>query len=818
MRWLSLAAAVLAAVIVGGAAWPSCEFWPMADWNARVLVPVDRDFDATDELYRITDWQISLLHQNGQYVWDMPNPGLALGPDPRPACCDVTGDSTPDVVIPGRRTTKDWDSLLLYVQDVRTRRIQSVPLEGIPNHRKIDPSWGQTHVVPADLDGDGTREIVAAVASGYGRQPRGVYALDARGGRTRWHFAMGANPRRLAAVDVDDDGSEEIVIATESPGNGCDVNGTSDANNYILCLESDGRLLWSRALRSVGAGGRVMLGVGDIDGDSSPEVIAADHCMLDHTGPDRLWVFSARTGALENSRCILPETTKLVDLCVVDADGNGTVDIATVNSAGRMEIRDKRLEVVKHDDYTGSLKRIVYAGSLIESKQQQFLVATGDRTLQILNHRLQVLGGTTALDPDSRARPVRRGPDKPRSLRIHHPSLTDGSGSGSFVLYDLEVVPKPFPWAWLSASLLGALIVILAITSYTHHSYRAHLRYIAGGLVEKAGIVEMDLSGKIAAVNSYAMKLLDVNRLPPGMRAAELLSKPDLAPVLKDTETVLSGRKAQTQREVALTRHGSTTTYLVRVRRVRFGGIVLSIEDLSSVEYARRVTNWGPTVQRLAHGLKTPLSTIRLTAQQLEHGAAAEAGQVIREEVDRLVVMADGFMRLTSFEPPKLQPEDLNVLIARVVDDFRPSIGRNIHLKLNLTYNLTKPRLHEEQLYLAVINLLKNAVESMEERGGILAVATRVSDDGKHAVIEVADTGPGIPERYHASLYTPFFTSKPRGTGLGLPIVRRIIEDHKGTIVMETETGKGTTFRLLLPIPEEPGNNETRNPNTGDGE
>ncbi len=243
---------------------------------------------------------------------------------------------------------------------------------------------------------------------------------------------------------------------------------------------------------------------------------------------------------------------------------------------------------------------------------------------------------------------------------------------------------------------------------------------------------------------------------------------------------------------------------------MRFGGIFLSLEDLSAAEYARRVSAWGPVAQRLAHGIKTPLSTIRLKAQQMEEEGVAEAA-TIQQEADRLSRMTDGFMRLASFEPLSLAEEDLNEVIQRVVGEQGIGLVEGLELKLDLASDLPKIRIDEEQVVRALANLVNNALAAMADRG-VLTIRTRMlrsgepsAAGGERLVVEVSDTGPGIPEEYRAKLFQPFFTRKPGGTGLGLTIVKKTVEDHGGTIEVESEAGKGTTFRIFLPVARDSG-------------
>jgi two-component system sensor histidine kinase HydH len=106
-----------------------------------------------------------------------------------------------------------------------------------------------------------------------------------------------------------------------------------------------------------------------------------------------------------------------------------------------------------------------------------------------------------------------------------------------------------------------------------------------------------------------------------------------------------------------------------------------------------------------------------------------------------------------------------------------------------------------QQIKQAVINILKNAMEAMEN-GGTLTVRTWHSEETEEAVVEFGDTGPGISSKAMHNIFNPYYTTKPRGTGLGLPITHRIIKAHKGKIELRNKDGGGAVFTIKLPCPK----------------
>jgi signal transduction histidine kinase len=148
---------------------------------------------------------------------------------------------------------------------------------------------------------------------------------------------------------------------------------------------------------------------------------------------------------------------------------------------------------------------------------------------------------------------------------------------------------------------------------------------------------------------------------------------------------------------------------------------------------------------------------------------------------------------------PRLEDADLNEIVRRVLRLFEPQFraeGRPVvKTAADLDENLGTIQADPELLNRALQNLVLNAVDAMPN-GGTLSIRTTRRDGA--AVLEVSDTGEGLTKEECERLFTPYYTTKQHGTGLGLAIVQSVVSDHKGRITVESEPGKGTTFRIEL--------------------
>ena len=145
------------------------------------------------------------------------------------------------------------------------------------------------------------------------------------------------------------------------------------------------------------------------------------------------------------------------------------------------------------------------------------------------------------------------------------------------------------------------------------------------------------------------------------------------------------------------------------------------------------------------------------------------------------------------------RPASLDELIQKTLDVAEPARKENIQIRLDLNCQDQRIRVNELQISQLILNLILNAFQAMEEKGGILTIKT--SFDDRNILLRVRDTGCGIPEENRRRIFDPFFTTTEsgRGTGLGLAIAAQVAEDHRGTIAVDSREGQWTEFTVSLP-------------------
>ncbi len=173
---------------------------------------------------------------------------------------------------------------------------------------------------------------------------------------------------------------------------------------------------------------------------------------------------------------------------------------------------------------------------------------------------------------------------------------------------------------------------------------------------------------------------------------------------------------------------------------------------------------------------------------------------VAKGEINRLDYIVTQFLSAIRPTPPQLKAVSVNDVIERTLQLLAPELeNRGLHVKLRLARQLPVTSIDPTQIQQVLVNLIKNAMQAMT-RGGTLTLQTNEGADG--ILLTVADTGGGIPQEQLNRIFEPFYTTKKKGSGLGMMIVQRIVRAHGGRIELESQVGRGTTFRIWLPLHE----------------
>ncbi|SMY07387.1 sensor histidine kinase NtrY-like [Flavimaricola marinus] len=335
-----------------------------------------------------------------------------------------------------------------------------------------------------------------------------------------------------------------------------------------------------------------------------------------------------------------------------------------------------------------------------------------------------------------------------------------------------------------------------------------------------SGVVGLHEDGRIAFANRSAQRLLDMG----GGQADTALGVaiPEFEPMFNSLRT--EGRDVL-QEQVNIIRSGQQESLLVRMapRRAENGaleGYVVAFDDVTDLVSAQRMAAWGDVARRIAHEIKNPLTPIQLSAERIKRKFRAAAGDqaesldaltdVIVRQTNDLRRIVDEFSKFARMPEPQRRQIDLTGLVQDAVllqESGQPGVTFTADLAPEIAVDVDETMISQ-----ALTNLIKNAGEAIDafiEKGApegfVPQVRVRMVNHEDTVQITIEDNGIGLPED-RARLFEPYVTTRDKGTGLGLPIVKKIIEEHGGTLslqdaaVFEGQSHAGAMAVVTLPI------------------
>jgi len=373
----------------------------------------------------------------------------------------------------------------------------------------------------------------------------------------------------------------------------------------------------------------------------------------------------------------------------------------------------------------------------------------------------------------------------------------------------------------------GALYFIFVVQNYSLvDRMLARMKSYTENVVESMadGLISIDGEGKIVTVNRQADAILGSGRERlEGKNITEILGD-GVGEILGPPE----GRVLVRDREMEVVRGQggriplSLSAAPLRDDAGRELGSVLLIKDLreirdlqEKVRRSERLASLGRLAAGVAHEIRNPLSSIRGFAQYFQKrfsGQAEEEGyaSVMIKEVDRLNRVITELLDFAGPKEPRRERQPIEAIVDHALKLLAPDLdARKVAVAKEYEPGLPPIPVDRDQLSQVFINILLNAIQSMGEEGEIRVVLRRrVPPPGVEVI--VTDTGAGIPADDLEKGFGPFFSRKRKGTGLGLAIVHQIVTGHQGEIDVESEAGRGTTFRITLPEDGDGGGSSAR--------
>ena len=706
--------------------------------------------------------------------------------------------------------TMTKDSLFLYGIDPRQigrffifrKFIVSAP---VPNpNRKGKWDVQSVSSVFADLNGDGFKDLVFLVSAGFSLQPRRVFGYDIHGKKILGFSPLsGAKLGKLIAFDINHDHQPEILF------DGCDATDNyshsfpyRDNKSWLIVLNNHlnflfppipfGSVYSGIASQPFEAGNKTYIAVLKQDFGRS------EKCPV-------LYLFSPKGKKIREKKLSSKLQWRLLVFPLEEPN-----HLFLYRSDGKVSELDRYFKTIRNTKLPTTNKGFILEADLNGDLKPEY-VFDDEKGLTIWGSNFENFVQVPI---------VRTHPFETFSVRKNGklpPDLVFNSTNGLFFLQYRKNPLYPLRFLLLLAlalffyAIYELITLILLKFLFYDRFWQILFRH------SSQGIALLNSKGHVVNVNGILDQQLGMkHHVEVGEPFEKAFSeRPEIVSVIQRffENTASIDEEIMFATESGVFRGKIRLTPLIGPWKLMLGG-ALELMDFTQPVQAERFKTWSKTAQKLAHDIKTPLAAIQLTMQTLQlklqdafpekSEQVAQDFHFLEREIHRIRNITKDFLRFTNLEAPRLRPVSFSRIVESSVSRFMAQYNGRVNFQLDLDpyydYILADP----SQIELVLHILIENAVEAMDGKGQILISTNMVQNllylGKKSLEIEIADSGKGISNENLEKVFEPYFTTKPEGTGMGLTIARKIIEEHGGEIALTTREKFATVVRILLPL------------------
>ncbi|MEK9138416.1 MAG: ATP-binding protein, partial [Bacteroidota bacterium] len=570
--------------------------------------------------------------------------------------------------------------------------------------------------------------------------------------------------------------------------NGARAGELDDRHTYIMCVSLEGREIWRHELGQWFSSASAS--IADLDGNGNNELVVT-FTSANSTTAEKSYIAlcDPATGKILRKMEFADEL-QIPNTCVL-LGSDSTHDLIVATNSGMVYQLDGNLDTIKTIEIGYDVKN-VQVKDVIDEMGPEILLQTETEHTVILNSNLEflaVLKGTMAFSVIHQ---------KTRNVLALHEGNAITRGT-------FEPAPGSY-WRWIIAVFLIAGVVGTAYGSYKAFFYLQLYQSVSKNTTQLATIV-LTRRGRTLHVNDAATNLLGTPQAGyRGKTWKDLFPNQFQQPVAEFIAQAF-GANGSMEEFLTIDQGSYRVTLLARLQQIQTRGMHLG--SLIFFDNITSVVRWASVAQNLAHEMKTPLSTIWFTLERMRQQATEGTNPAslsqhtasISEELRRLDAYIKGFMKLANLNPPNLQECNINEVVADLLERYTIKLPATVKIETCFASNLPTANLDVHLFTVAITNLLDNAVTAMQGVG-VLKLSTSVAQNLEHknVCLTVADSGCGIAPEDVPKVFDPYFTKSKGGTGLGLIITKKIIEDHGGKIEFTTQQKVGTEFVIRVPV------------------
>jgi nitrogen-specific signal transduction histidine kinase len=711
--------------------------------------------------------------------------------------------------------TQAGDSIFLYMHDLRLKKViinRCFLLKSQPPYLKSDNLIRINGMKLIEINDEEKKVLLFSVSSGRSIKTRGVYLFDIETKKIIKSFEADAYFANVLIYDLTGDGKDEIILTTNAVGNVHYKSEYTDQKCWLFVLDQDLKNIFKPM--SFGEYGSELT--------CDPIQIGAEKYLLltqrfdgNKNLTDALFFINAKGNILLKKEIEFPNRLPFFKPLIIEKK-DGNVKIFTWQGENKIISLDQNLKIVNQIS-TGFDKIVPYAIKDLDQDGNNEIICLASNNLVILSDKLEMLASI----------------DKPINSKTlisfrengkHKPIDIGFNGDDEFFLYSFRknyvYASLPFITAGFSLLLFVALSVIYQILSRIFTFSKYH-RFSLVNTDE--GALMLDNFGNIKNYNEKAKTIFNLNEnLKKNSYFDIILIKyPGLVELIKE------GMKSKNVvKETVSFRNGNTTfegdvciTPIFSKLKI-FRNYLVEFQDYNNSVVSSKLVIWSKAAQRMVHDIKYPLSVAAVKLDTLKTRIKSlpiedddninNDFEVINSEIKRVNTIAKSFLKFSELEKPNFQAVSVNDIISNCLKRYEGFINENLKIETAIDEDVEAIWADDQQIELALHNLVENSLDAINGKGFIKISASLAQylDDGleERVEFEVADTGPGIDEKIRENIFQAYTTTKTDGTGIGLAIVRKIIEDHGSKIDFYSKPGFGTAVRFAIKVPAKAGN------------
>ncbi len=692
------------------------------------------------------------------------------------------------------------DSLFLTIINAKTRSYilhRQFILEK-PDSAKKDfwDIWVQAEGL-LNVDDDKRKEFIFDIVGAYSIYPRGIYSYDIEDKKIQNKFESGSLIHISEFGDLTNNQTQEIITNSVATGNMHKKIGYHDFANWLFVFDKNLTPIFTP--KKIGSyPGRIstnMIGKGN-----NKKLFVINHELKNSKEISTALLFNPKgqiIDTLKNLPINISGTFKTVE-------GNNNYIYLTTKSGDLLKLNDQ-LQIIISKHYLPKTLFLISEIKYDPIQPKVIFSSDTDYNIYIFDKYLKTLAKYNFNSIfnyfNNHYSTKYNGAEKLPQLAI-----VSTKHNYLFTIVENKI------YTYLPLIFIGTFFLAFLLVGYLHIVFSfisTYIKYFSYTLNKSSsGIALLNSSGRICYNNNNIVNYLNLN--------STRIKKEHYKNIFKNCKDVLSAisysfaSKERIQKDIHISTHSYQFEGIVTITPfTSFIGFtpsyLMEITDFTAPLLTDRGKVWGATLQRIAHEIKTPLSTLILSLENLKSKLVEKDHQlndeinIMQGELERIKQLTKNFMIFTNLEIPKSVNISISKILQEAINNFRSYITKGITLKYS------ENNLHvigdQKQLSQLFSLIIENAIDACDGKGtiGVKTEEWEQESEKPSIRITISDNGKGMDKETLQKIFEPYFTTKKDGTGLGLSLVKKIIEDSRGKIEIKSELNKGTIVIIYLP-------------------